>query len=159
MIERVISGGQIGADIAGLRAAKALGIETGGYMPLGWKAKDGAHPEYYTEFGMIEAPGDYAYRTALNVLRSDGTIRFATNWKSYGEQATLREIEHYKKPYLDVDPSKLSENSALYEVHVAESWIIAANIKVLNVAGNGRKDIEEFVTMFMTNLLHRVNKL
>jgi hypothetical protein len=36
MIERVISGGQTGADQAGWRAARAAGIPTGGFMPKGF---------------------------------------------------------------------------------------------------------------------------
>ncbi|HJT77421.1 MAG TPA: putative molybdenum carrier protein, partial [Gemmataceae bacterium] len=36
MLERVISGGQTGADQAGLAAAKACGIPTGGWMPKGF---------------------------------------------------------------------------------------------------------------------------
>jgi hypothetical protein len=35
MLERVISGGQTGADQAGLAAAKRLGVPTGGFMPKG----------------------------------------------------------------------------------------------------------------------------
>jgi hypothetical protein len=34
--EKVISGGQTGADQGGLRAAKAAGIPTGGWAPRGW---------------------------------------------------------------------------------------------------------------------------
>jgi hypothetical protein len=36
MLERVISGGQTGADQGGLRAARACGIPTGGWAPRGW---------------------------------------------------------------------------------------------------------------------------
>jgi Circularly permutated YpsA SLOG family len=51
MLERVISGGQIGADRAGWWAAKAAGIPTGGAMPLRFLAEDGRHPEFAEEFG------------------------------------------------------------------------------------------------------------
>jgi hypothetical protein len=34
-LTRLISGGQTGADQGGLRAARAAGIETGGWAPLG----------------------------------------------------------------------------------------------------------------------------
>ena len=33
---KIISGGQTGADMGGLLAAKDLGIRTGGWMPKGW---------------------------------------------------------------------------------------------------------------------------
>jgi hypothetical protein len=35
MLERIISGGQSGVDQAGWRAARALGLAAGGWMPLG----------------------------------------------------------------------------------------------------------------------------
>ena len=47
MLERVISGGQTGADQAGLRAARACGIPTGGWLTgaapppgVAWHAPD-----------------------------------------------------------------------------------------------------------------------
>ena len=46
MIDRVISGGQTGADQAGWRAAKASGIPTGGWMPKGFLTEDGPRPEF-----------------------------------------------------------------------------------------------------------------
>jgi hypothetical protein len=39
MLAKVISGGQTGADQAGRRAARAAGIPTGGWAPLGWKTE------------------------------------------------------------------------------------------------------------------------
>ena len=46
MIERVISGGQTGADQAGLAVAKRLGIPTGGCMPKGWLTEAGPRPDF-----------------------------------------------------------------------------------------------------------------
>ena len=46
MLERVISGGQTGADQAGWRAARAFGIPTGGAMPKGFLTEDGPCPEF-----------------------------------------------------------------------------------------------------------------
>jgi hypothetical protein len=42
--ERVISGGQTGADRGGLDAALELGIACGGCCPKGRKAEDGVIP-------------------------------------------------------------------------------------------------------------------
>lgn len=56
MIELVISGGQTGADQAGLRAAKAFGIPTGGYAPRGWLVETGTAPWLSGEFGLVECP-------------------------------------------------------------------------------------------------------
>ena len=46
MLQRVISGGQTGVDQAALRAAKAAGLETGGWMPLGWLTEECPRPEF-----------------------------------------------------------------------------------------------------------------
>ena len=47
---KVISGGQTGVDQAALRAAKAAGIETGGWMPKGFRTLAGPRPEFAAVF-------------------------------------------------------------------------------------------------------------
>lgn len=44
-VTKIISGGQTGGDIGGVRAGKQLGVETGGTLPNGWKTQDGSKPE------------------------------------------------------------------------------------------------------------------
>jgi hypothetical protein len=53
MIERVISGGQTGADQGGLRAAQACGIPTGGWAPRGWLTEAGPAP-WLADWGLVE---------------------------------------------------------------------------------------------------------
>jgi hypothetical protein len=36
MLEKILSGGQTGADQAAWRAARSFGLPTGGWMPLGF---------------------------------------------------------------------------------------------------------------------------
>src|SRR5260370_13393319 len=75
MLERVISGGQAGADRAGWRAAEGDGIPTGGAMPPGFMAEDGCHPEVAEELGARELESDsYRARTEANVRASDSTL-------------------------------------------------------------------------------------
>lgn len=71
---KVISGGQTGVDQAALRAAKALGIETGGWAPRGYQTEAG--PGYWlrAEFGMDEHTGGYPERNRANVWAADGTL-------------------------------------------------------------------------------------
>ena len=95
-LQKVISGGQTGADRAGLIAAHSMGMKTGGFMPRGFRAEDGNHPEFADKFDIQEhRSAEYPPRTALNVQMSDGTIRFATNWRTRGEQLTLRKIHEF----------------------------------------------------------------
>lgn len=72
---KVISGGQTGVDQAALRAAKRLGIPTGGWMPFGWTTEAGPRPDFEDLYGMVECqkPG-YPVRTRANILNSDATI-------------------------------------------------------------------------------------
>ena len=43
-LTKIISGGQTGADYGALLAAHALGLETGGWAPKGWRTEDGPKP-------------------------------------------------------------------------------------------------------------------
>lgn len=134
ILNKVISGGQTGADIAGLKAAKECNIITGGYLPKGCRTLDGPKPEYILEYNMIEhSSSNYALRTESNVKNSDGTIRFATNFKSAGEKCTLNAINWYSRPYLDIATIKLLEVSVVLE------WLEKNKIQTLNIAGNSEQ--------------------
>lgn len=61
MIERVISGGQTGADRGGLDAAIDLGLPHGGFCPKGRRAEDGVIPGRY-QLEETES-ADYTERT------------------------------------------------------------------------------------------------
>jgi hypothetical protein len=76
MLTRVISSGQTGADQAGLRAARAAGIPTGGWAPKGWLTEKGPSL-WLADFGLVECPEPgYPPRTRANVRDSDGSIWF-----------------------------------------------------------------------------------
>lgn len=131
MLEKVISGGQTGADQAGLRAAKKCGLATGGWLPKGCITLEGSKPNLLNEFGMQEhSSSGYVARTEANVRDADATIRLAGTFKSAGEVCTLKAIKWYKKPYLDVDIKK--------PLPVADvvKWLFEQNVRTLNVAGN-----------------------
>lgn len=141
MLIKVISGGQTGADQAGVEAAKRAGLDYGGTMPRGFLTLDGLRPDFATLYKMQEHSSDkYPPRTTQNVRESDGTVRFAVDWNSYGERRTLAEIRKKHKRsglseqhYIDVD--------VLDPIEPAEvaSWVREHNIRVLNVAGNSER--------------------
>ena len=149
---KVISGGQTGADIGGVLAARLHGIKTGGWMPYGWETLNGPRPEYAELFNMVEHrdPG-YKPRTWENVYDSDGTIRLAKDFCSAGERYTLNGIKKYDKPYIDVEikePIIYPEDVK----HVAE-WIVRCDIRVLNVAGNSHRTwagMQTYTTRFLS---------
>lgn len=161
LLEAVISGGQTGSDQAGIRAARRLGLATGGYAPRGWRTLDGPAPWLGTEFGLVEHwSSDYPPRTASNVHDSDATVRIASDFLSTGERCTLKAILKYKKPYLDVAVSsgsiwcfRADGDASLNDPAWADpttsvsgpgdaffrAFLIKYNIKVLNVAGNSNR--------------------
>lgn len=135
MLKKVISGGQTGADRAGLIAAKAAGYITGGYMPSGFLAHDGYRSEFASVYEMREHNSpNYPPRTKANVQTSDGTVRFSTKWNSPGEKLTYKEIMLAGKPYMDINPFDLD----ITPEELAQ-WIKDKDIKVLNIAGNSEK--------------------
>jgi len=130
-LRKVISGGQTGADQAGLKAAFDNEYETGGYAPIRYITSDGPNRQLLQKkYGLLEHGEGYVIRTLKNAQCSDGTIRMAINFKSPGEQLTLMAIEQYNKPFMDIDLNNTIPVSRLYD------WLLEHNIKVLNVAGN-----------------------
>ena len=143
ILKKVISGGQTGADQAGLFAAKAFGLKTGGFAPHGFRTLAGDNPSVLRdEFGLEETvQRNYQVRTAMNVKAADATIRLATNFNSPGELCTLKAINRYEKPFLDINLKTIVEkrwDKRYIEERVEETlrFLIENQVIVLNVAGN-----------------------
>jgi hypothetical protein len=151
---KVISGGQTGADIAALRVAKECGLETGGWMPKGFKTLAGPRPEYAELYGLRENDStSYRDRTFDNVCDSDATLRLAHDFSSPGERCTLKAIFEYGRPSMDIAfvwnaglPSTLVTDTATLEV---KQWIRDTNIQILNVAGNAGEWFESIVENYL----------
>lgn len=130
MIEKIISGGQTGADQAALDLAIEMGIPHGGWVPKGRKTENGRLPDKYR---MKETNAiDYAQRTELNILDSDGTLLFSNGKLKGGSALTKKLAAKHNKPCLHIDLDELSEYKA---VEIIKSWIDIRGIKILNVAG------------------------
>lgn len=133
-LAKVISGGQTGADQAGLVIGKRFGLKTGGYMPKGFRTLSGPRPDMAELYGVIEHPSDdYAARTEMNAYHSDGTVRLAGNFQSRGELCTLRGVKKHKKPYFDVDLTDPPPKEEFVK------WLNDNQIITLNVAGNAEQ--------------------
>jgi len=131
-VEKIISGGQSGADQGGLEAAKVLGIVSGGSAPMGWKTEKGSQPELLRGYGLTECsvPG-YPFRTKMNVLNSDGTVVFG-DFYSPGTKLTIRCCDRARKPLYRV----CREDNSIIEKQDFLNWLEKFSIEVLNVAGN-----------------------
>lgn len=138
MLKRVISGGQTGVDQAALAAARVSSILTGGWAPKGWKTSRGPMRILLMSYGLIECPTPgYKARTFANVRISDATLRLAFDFTSPGEICTLRGIEKYGRPHIDID---LGGNLGGAEVKACYEWIMNNEVHTLNVAGNRKRD-------------------
>ena len=159
MIEKIISGGQIGADQAGLRVARAKDIATGGWAPKDFMTLAGPDPELETIYGLeaLEESG-YTFRTHANVNHSDATVRFAHNFNSPGERCTYRAIRRHNKPWFDVTIA-MNEDYAqmLPDPYTFAAWLVGHEVKVLNVAGNASRDIEEYVCQYLSITLEALD--
>jgi hypothetical protein len=130
VIERIISGGQTGADRAALDVAIEFGIPHGGWIPKGRKTEDGRFPAKYQlqEMSTAECPR----RTEQNVIDSDGTLIISHGELSGGSDYTRRMAEKHGKPWIHLDADKFSVEAA---VEIIRAWLSGNDIEVLNVAG------------------------
>lgn len=154
---KVISGGQWGADRAGLQAARIMSLETGGTAPPGFQTYQGPCPELGKVFGLRELDNGlrkcgigeaYVRRSMANVDDSDATLVFRLRssvgtdktiaycktgrWGKDGPgiQADQTEYRHCLV-IRDLAPSALTSN-----VTTILKFLEAERIYTLNVAGH-----------------------
>jgi hypothetical protein len=98
MIQKIISGGQTGADRMALDWAIWHRIPHGGWCPKGRKAEDGPIGSKYL---LKETPtSNYAQRTEWNVRDSDGTVIFSlAPALTGGSKKTIKFAIKHKKPW------------------------------------------------------------
>lgn len=133
LIACIHSGGQTGADRAGLDAAIEAGVPHGGYCPCGRKAEDGVISDRYS----LKETGSsgYTQRTKMNVLVSDATVVFTQGKVGPGSAQTLRLAAEFGKPSLHVDVSVQDTDKA---VGMVLEWLRSLSLDhiTLNVAGS-----------------------
>lgn len=130
-IIRIISGGQTGADRAGLDFALDNNILIGGWCPKGRRSEDGIIPLKYT---LLETSSSaYPQRTRQNVLDSDATLIFTYRAPQGGTALTIKYAIKYKKPHLVLDFSLYKSLNELAYAIIIWLWKIKPNI--LNIAG------------------------
>jgi hypothetical protein len=129
-LEKIVSGGQTGADQAALDVALELGIPHGGWMPKGRKTEGGPLPARYR---LKEMPTDsYSKRTEQNVIDSDGTLIISHGGLKEGSDYTRKMAVKHGKPWIHIDADKQSTDAA---VEMIRTWISGNDIELLNVAG------------------------
>ena len=130
MLEKIISGGQTGADQAALDAAIKLGIPHGGWIPKGRLTEDGPLSDRYD---LKEIPtASYPERTKKNIRESDGTLILSHGLLTGGSELTRKTALKYQKPMLHIDFLRVIPFDAAV---IINNWMVDHDIKMLNVAG------------------------
>jgi hypothetical protein len=149
-IEKIVSGGQTGADRAALDFAIQHVIPHGGWCPHGRKAEDGPIGGGYL---LKETPSsNYLQRTEWNVRDSDGTAVFSISPVLTGGSKKTVDLAHkHHKPVIHIarDGGPASPAQALLR------FIQNHKIKVLNVAGP-RASKEAEVGAFVKEVLEEL---
>ncbi len=155
MIEKIISGGQTGADLGGLKAAKKAGVKTGGVAPKGFKTENGSNPKLLSIYGLGAAPNeDYKYRTMANVRASHATLIFATNSKSPGTKLTIQTCKDSGKAFLLINP--FNEDATKMVLEFIKNIFRRYERKlIINIAGN-RESKSPGIENCVENLLFKV---
>lgn len=148
---KIISGGQTGADRAGLDVALECGLEIGGWVPRGRRAEDGRVPEKYA--GMTESLSDsYEDRTRMNVGDSDATVIFTFGPPSGGSAYTQLCAASLGKPVLILDLEKSDPAEVVSDLR---AWLSAIRPRILNVAGSRSSEAPR-ISWLTANILKRV---
>ena len=144
MIEKIISGGQTGADRAALDIAIKLNIPHGGWIPKGRKTEDGVLPDKYQLKEMPTA--NYPARTEKNLLDSDGTLIISYGNLTGGSALTRKLAKKHERPWIHINMDQTPISDA---AEMVKSWIDQNEIQVLNVAGaRASKDPEIYKVTF-----------
>ncbi len=138
----IVSGGQTGADRAGLDWALSKGITCGGWCPSGRLAEDGVIDLRYP-VKETPSPG-YAQRTEWNVRDSDATVIFSLSPELSGGSALTKTFTHnWNRPCLHLYP-QADEPAKQLVAFIDEFFINTLNIAGPRAANENR--IERFVT-------------
>jgi hypothetical protein len=136
MVRKIISGGQTGADRAGLDFAIHAGLEHGGYVPKGRKAEDGRIDERYN---LIElSTSSYPARTRKNIEESDGTVIFRLERRLSGGTKLTRELaDKLGKPVLHIYHTRREQipnpNSLRVEIQALTDFLRSKRARGLRV--------------------------
>lgn len=130
LLNKIVSGGQTGADRAALDFAIKFNIPHGGWIVKGRRTESGPLPDFYNLKEMETR--DYPARTRQNILDSDGTVIIARGTLTGGSALTYafaRETGNW------VCRINLLEQDIFEAALILHTFIQDQGIRVLNVAG------------------------
>jgi hypothetical protein len=148
-IKKVISGGQTGVDIAALKVAQNLNIDTGGWAPPELQNEAGKIPAFYNlhptpNEHSSEAPNiGRSQRTEWNVRDSDGTLVILPQkeFSDPGTSFTIQIAKRLEKPFFIIFLDKEIPKYRFGE------WLIENQIQILNIAGPAESSFNRIESM------------
>jgi putative molybdenum carrier protein len=150
-LQKIISGGQTGADTGGLLAARELGLVSGGTAPRGWITEDGPRERELRAFGLLQCEQEgFPARTRRNVVDSSGTL-LVGQYRGGGSRLTYDVARELIKPLFHISFPKRRDCMDEFR-----RWLKEHDIVVLNVAGNRESQspgIAEFTRDFLVQTL------
>jgi hypothetical protein len=139
----LMSGGQTGADRAGLDWALAHGISHGGWCPQGRRSEDGP---IVARYRLAETPSrSYLQRTEWNVRDSDATLVFTLDpVLDGGSKRTAVFADKHRKPWMHVHSGVTPSSIARF--------LSRNRVTKLNIAGK-RESAASGIGRFTQNML------
>ncbi len=160
-LQKIISGGQTGVDLAALDAGRAAGLLVGGWCPPGRHNEAGTIPPDYP---LVETPEETSpdathiprsLRTEWNVRDSDATLIILPDLPEPdpGTAWTFICAEKYGKPVLVTDPYA---DDALNHML---AWLTIQPVQTLNIAGPPESSVPGFYNATFILLRKLFNKI
>jgi hypothetical protein len=130
VIDRIISSGRTGVELAGLDVAVKLGVSHGGWASRGMRNAQGPLPERY---GLKEVPAlGFKHAMEQNIINSDGTLLVTRGQKTIESRFAVETALSHQRQLLHLD---LSQYSLFEAASLASSWISLQKIKILFITG------------------------
>lgn len=156
----IISGGQTGADIAGLKIASLLGIPTTGYAARNFMTENGPD-ESLAKYFLIDEKLSYPQRTILNCTVADLTLLFVFDETSPGSKIVkkhakkLKIINLFKLRKIELEKPDFCLR---IEIEKIASQFELSNNMIVNIAGNRESfspgHVERLTSMVLVEALN-----
>ncbi len=136
MINKIISGGQPGVELAALDVAIRLDIPHEGWAFQRRGEKDGHWPEQ-SNLKTIDLPS-YHLRLEKNIIFSDGIVILSYGQLVIGSKVIKELAGKHQKPFLSIDLTECSINRAISSIR---KWLNSNNIEAVYFTGS--KPVDE----------------
>lgn len=168
-LTKIISGGQTGADLAGLMAAEKLGYQTGGTAAPQFMTSEGTKMKLLSGLGLqpLEWKGtwsaSYVARSKKNVQNSDATLVFRFKASpgtdktiGYALRGVWETVGVGNEDVIEMcgrKPVLICQKLTIHTGEEIRKFLIRHEVKTLNIAGNRgcqemptwQNDVERFL--------------